>query len=181
MPEARQTGKQLKDVGRDELSTEATLNSSFLDGSPLLLLVVEPPCPRHEAGAGAWGHDEEGATPGGPTALQPPLPSSRAVGRGLGRDGSGNHRWGDREGWGAEWWLGRCASEMRFPVEKVGYRQAMPSRGHGAFTWTPGTSLPATSVPCSPESRQELRTLVGQFCPVPSSSFGRSPVSGGGR
>lgn len=30
---------------------------------------------------------------------------------------------------GVEWWLGRCASGLRFPVEKVGYQQAMRGQG----------------------------------------------------
>lgn len=64
--------------------------------------------------------------------LQPPLPSSRTIKGVSERGGSGNCRWGDGEGWGEEWWLGRCASEVRLPVEKARDQQGMPSQGKGA-------------------------------------------------
>ena len=67
--------------------------------------------------------------PSGRTGLQSPLPVSRTSERVSGRGGSGNHRWGDREGWGAERRLGRCASEVRFLVEKVPVGDAQPGLG----------------------------------------------------
>lgn len=66
--------------------------------------------------------------PSGHRGLQSPLPDSRNMEGVSGRGGSGNHRWGDREGWGAEWWLGRRASEVKFPVEKVGTSRRCPAR-----------------------------------------------------
>ena len=72
--------------------------------------------------------------PTGRMELQSPLPFSRPSERVSERGGSGNHRWVDREGWGAGWWLGRCASKVRFAVEKVRNQQVMPWPGLGSLS-----------------------------------------------
>ena len=131
-------------------------------------------------GPGPGATTKRGPHRGAPRRSSHLCPAPRAIRRGLRRDGSGNHRWGDREGWGAEWWLGRCASEVRFPVEKVGYRQAMPRREHGAmepdsWDWPPGHDCAAQRADRSPGPWWDSSARV------PSSSFGLSQVSGGDR
>lgn len=80
-------------------------------------------------GTRAWGHGQEAPTPSGHTGLQSPLPGSRASERVSGRGGSGHHRWGDREGRGAERRLSGCALEARLLAEKVPGGDAQPGLG----------------------------------------------------
>ena len=90
MPEPCQTGKQLKDVVGDELSTEATLNSSRLrwvsPASPHFGDSI-PSLQSQDGGAGVSGSGQGQATLSGHAGLWPPLPTSRTMERVSGRAG----------------------------------------------------------------------------------------------
>lgn len=85
MPEPRQTGKQLKDVVGDELSTEAILNSSL----PCWVFPAPPHfrdfIPSSRSQDGGLGRGQAGSTQSGHPGLQHPLPISRTVKRVSGR------------------------------------------------------------------------------------------------
>lgn len=110
----RQTGKQLKDVVGDELSTEAAFElipslMGLPGSSPLWRL--HPIFMKQQTRA--WDHGQEWASlPTRRTGRQSPA-HLQTLREGRERGGSGNHRWVDREGWGAGWWLGRRAPGKR--------------------------------------------------------------------
>lgn len=137
MPAPRQTGKQLKDVVGDELSTGATLNlplPRWVSPAPPALWRLHPIFAK--PGRGVWGHGQERPTTSSRTGPWPLLPASRG-GVEVGTADGAAGRMGARAG------LGRCTLGQRFPVEKFGSQQGREARARA-----PGSDLRATC--CSP-------------------------------